>query len=198
MFFFCFSLSWVSFLQQGKRDRTVYIINLLKQYQVTALKHTYQQLPLAYSKECFALASTVKGLSYTGFFPVLWPDGYAKLMSPNKDEITLHGCHCPGDMVVRMRKVLAIPWWLTVAVGTCASVHLLGIVITLLPALTVSSVDDAIVKNPQARFRTCICGYEKGWESYLCSLVMTTFDHTSHWICLALRFAFGQAYNAYG
>ena len=48
-------------------------------------------------------------------------------------------------MVVRMRKVLAIPWWLTVAVGTYASVHLLGIVITLLPALTVSSVDDAIV-----------------------------------------------------
>lgn len=32
------------------------------------------------------------------------------------------------------------------AVGTCASVHLLGIVITLLPALTVSSVDDAIVR----------------------------------------------------
>ena len=104
----------------------------------------------------------MKGLSYTGFLPVLWPDGNAKLMSPNKDEITVHGCHCQGDMVVRMRKVLAIPWRLTVAVGTCASVHLLGIVITLLPALTVSSVDDAIVKNPQARFRTCICGYEEG------------------------------------
>ena len=105
----------------------------------------------------------MKGLSYTGYFPVHWPDGNAKLMSPNKGETTVHGCHCPGDMVVRMRKVLAVPWWLTVAVGTCASVHLLGIVITLLPTFkTVSSVDDAIEKNPQARFRTCICGYEKG------------------------------------
>ena len=31
-------------------------------------------------------------------------------MSPNKGETTVHGCHCLGDMVVRMRKVLAIPW----------------------------------------------------------------------------------------
>ena len=31
------------------------------------------------------------------------------LMSPNKDETAVHGCHCPGDMAVRMRKVLAIP-----------------------------------------------------------------------------------------
>ena len=23
---------------------------------------------------------------------------------------TVHGCHCPGDMAVRMRKVLARPW----------------------------------------------------------------------------------------
>ena len=33
----------------------------------------------------------------------------AKLMSPNKGETAVHGCHCPGDLVVRMRKVLAIP-----------------------------------------------------------------------------------------
>ena len=37
------------------------------------------------------------------------PDGYAMLMSPNKGEIAVHGCHCPGDMVVRMRKVMTIP-----------------------------------------------------------------------------------------
>ena len=36
--------------------------------------------------------------------------GYDMLMSPNKDETAVHGCHCPGDMAVRMRKVLAIPW----------------------------------------------------------------------------------------
>ena len=35
--------------------------------------------------------------------------GYAMLMSPNKDETAVDGCHCRGDMVVRMRKVLAIP-----------------------------------------------------------------------------------------
>ena len=26
---------------------------------------------------------------------------------PNKGETTVHGCHCRGDMVLRMRKVLA-------------------------------------------------------------------------------------------
>ena len=39
-------------------------------------------------------------------------DGYAMLMSltsPNiKGETAVHGCHCPGDKAVRMRKVLAI------------------------------------------------------------------------------------------
>ena len=33
----------------------------------------------------------------------------AMLMIPNKDETAVHGCHCKGDMVVRMCKVLAIP-----------------------------------------------------------------------------------------
>ena len=38
----------------------------------------------------------------------LWgmPWGYAMLMSPNKDETAVHGCHCQGDMAVRIRKVL--------------------------------------------------------------------------------------------
>ena len=40
------------------------------------------------------------------------------LMSPNKDETAVHGCHCPGDMAVRMRKVLATPR------GWCMSVSL--------------------------------------------------------------------------
>ena len=30
-------------------------------------------------------------------------------MNPNKDETAVHGCHCPRDMAVRMREVLAIP-----------------------------------------------------------------------------------------
>ena len=32
------------------------------------------------------------------------------LMKRNKDETAVHGCHCPGDMAVRMGKVLARPW----------------------------------------------------------------------------------------
>ena len=31
------------------------------------------------------------------------------LMSPNKDEIAVHGSHS-GDIAVRMREVLARPW----------------------------------------------------------------------------------------
>ena len=30
------------------------------------------------------------------------------LMSPNKGETVVYGSHCPGDVAVRMRKVLAI------------------------------------------------------------------------------------------
>ena len=41
------------------------------------------------------------------------------LMRPNKAEAAVHGCHCPGDMAVRMRKVLARLW---VGVRVC---HLL-------------------------------------------------------------------------
>ena len=40
-------------------------------------------------------------------------------MRPNKVETAVHGCHCLGDMAVRMRKVLARPW---VGVWVC---HLL-------------------------------------------------------------------------
>ena len=36
--------------------------------------------------------------------PVHWLDGYAMLMSPSKGETAVHGCHCPGDIVVRIRK----------------------------------------------------------------------------------------------
>ena len=32
-----------------------------------------------------------------------------ELMSSNKDETAVHGCHCRSDVAVRMRKVLTIP-----------------------------------------------------------------------------------------
>ena len=31
-------------------------------------------------------------------------------MNPNKGETAVHGCHCLGDMAVRMREVLARLW----------------------------------------------------------------------------------------
>ena len=59
------------------------------------------------------LASAGKGLLCTGF-PRSLTYGYAMLMSPSKDETAVHGCHCPRDMAVRMREVMARPW-----VGVC-------------------------------------------------------------------------------
>ena len=47
---------------------------------------------------------------YIGLLVLILPDGYAMLMRPNKAETAVPGCHCPGDMAVRMRKVLARPW----------------------------------------------------------------------------------------
>ena len=64
---------------------------------------------LALKGVTFALASTVKGSWYTAS-SVHWPDGYPMLMSPNEGETTAHCCYCRGDIVVRMRKVLAIRW----------------------------------------------------------------------------------------
>ena len=37
-------------------------------------------------------------------------DDESALMRPNKAETAVHGCHCPGDTAVRIRKVLAGSW----------------------------------------------------------------------------------------
>ena len=59
------------------------------------------------------------------------PDGYTMLMTPSKAETAVHGCHCPGDMAVRMRKVLARP---RVGVRVC---HLLLLLFCkTLPSIT--------------------------------------------------------------
>ena len=53
-------------------------------------------------------------------------DGYAALMSPNKSETAVHGCHCPSDMAVRMREVLSRPWvWVSVCVPLAFSLSCL-------------------------------------------------------------------------
>ena len=54
-----------------------------------------------------------------GLLVLFLPDGCAMLMRSNKAKTAVHGCHCLGDMAVRMRKVLARPW---VGVRVC---HLL-------------------------------------------------------------------------
>ena len=61
----------------------------------------------------------IKRADHVGLLVLFLPDGYAMLMRPNKAETAIHGCHCPGDIAVRMRKVLARPW---VGVRVC---HLL-------------------------------------------------------------------------
>ena len=50
------------------------------------------------------------------------PHSYAMLMRPSKAETAVHGCHCPGDMAVRMGKVLAKSW---VGVRVCQLLLLL-------------------------------------------------------------------------
>ena len=50
------------------------------------------------------------------------PDRHAMLMSPNKGETAVHGCHCQGDMTVRMRQVLDRRWVgmrVSLAVNSC-------------------------------------------------------------------------------
>ena len=41
------------------------------------------------------------------------------LMSPNKGETAVHGCHCPDDKAMRMHEVLTRPW-----VGVCVPLAL--------------------------------------------------------------------------
>ena len=62
----------------------------------------------------------LKGLA--SGFPRSLTDGYAMLMSPSKSETAVHGCHCPCDMAVRMREVMAVGWCLRV--GVCVPLAL--------------------------------------------------------------------------
>ena len=75
-----------------------------------------------------------------GLLVLFLPDGYAMLMRPNKAETAVHGCLCPGDMAVRMRKVLARPW---VGVRVC---HLL-----LLSLVHNASISEKTVVNQNCK-----------------------------------------------
>ena len=65
------------------------------------------------------LAWAGKGLLHTGL-PHSLTDGYAMLMTPSKGVTAVHGCHCPRDMAVRMREVMARLW-----VGVCMPLALI-------------------------------------------------------------------------
>ena len=54
------------------------------------------------------------------------------LMRPNKAKTAVHGCHCPVDMAVRMRKLLARP---LVGVRVC---HLLLLLLSEMIALKIA------------------------------------------------------------
>ena len=66
-----------------------------------------QQLPHVLPLE--GLPSAGKGLLYMGL-PRSLTGGYAMLMTPSKGETAVHGSHCPYDMAVDMREVMARPW----------------------------------------------------------------------------------------
>ena len=70
----------------------------------------------ANSSHMFFVGLALKGLApggkvllYTGF-PRSLTDGYAIVISPSKGKTAVHGCHCPRDMAVRMREVMARAW----------------------------------------------------------------------------------------
>ena len=80
------------------------------------------QFPANSSHICcveLALVSAGKGLLYAGF-PRSLADSYAMLTTPSEGETAVHGCHCPRDMAVGMREVMARPW-----VGVCVPLALI-------------------------------------------------------------------------
>ena len=95
-------------------------------------------------KGCSAPTSAVKGRLHRA-------DGYAMLMRPNKAETAVLGFHCPGDMAVGMRKVLARPW----VKGWCSRVSLSFIVIDLNAYLISTKVMSARHRNASARKAWC-------------------------------------------
>ena len=77
--------------------------------------------------------------------PLAW--GYAMLMSLNEDETAVYGCHCLGDMVVRVRKVLG-PYR---GVDTCATVLKLELFDFML------DIDENVVRRDSLIRVQCFC-----------------------------------------
>ena len=86
---------------------------------------TAVRLPANNSRKCRVelalkgLASAGKALLYLSL-PRSLTDGYTMLMCSSNGETAVHGCHCPRDMAVRMREVMARPW-----IGVCVPLALI-------------------------------------------------------------------------
>ena len=55
------------------------------------------------------------------------------LMSPNKSETAVHGCHCPGDISVHMRDCngQAVGWCMVCVLFAFVSIYFLLIIIDI-------------------------------------------------------------------
>ena len=103
---------------------------------------------------------------------MLLPDGYAMLIRHNEAETAVHGCYCPGDMAVRMHKVLARP---RVGVREC---HLLFVVVLTSCRPAVCGVKMRDPENEVADFRSVnMSGVVKHQSSQV----------TSHDLAIAVR-----------
>ena len=63
------------------------------------------------SKSVTELAFSFADVLHVTFIALAYVNeiGFAMLMSPNKGETAVHGCHCLGHMAVRVCEVLARP-----------------------------------------------------------------------------------------
>ncbi len=108
---------------------------------------------------------------YIGLLVQFLPNGYAVLMRPNKAETAVHGCHCLGDMAVRMHKVLARPW---VGVWVC---HLLLLSLVQQARCWNSSKlnDNIMLQYPKKQLCTRISNHNNIITSEQQKLIITLF-----------------------
>ena len=77
------------------------------------------------------------------------------LMSPNKDETAVHGCHCLGDMAVRMPKVLATPrsWWCVLLADLWFSIIFVGVLYSKFDVIPKVVWDDVLTERNREIWR---------------------------------------------
>ena len=102
---------------------SMHVISYLK-----ALKHTHVPTPLYghYLTHAHNYIILAVAVMVSCFVDLIWAHQYGIAVRSMKRRTrvskTLYEYHCPGDMVVRMRKLKAITTELNCGVGMCASV----------------------------------------------------------------------------